>query len=118
MQTQLIFGTVMAAVLGGAACNRVETDQNARRAAEEVRHVAARASEELGDRWLTTKMQAQYFADEDIKARYISVSTVDGVVLLDGTVPNTAAKQRALTLAREAQGVVQVIDRITVGRVR
>jgi osmotically-inducible protein OsmY len=39
-------------------------------------------------------------------------------VLLEGTVPTTAAKQRALTIARETKGVLQVVDRLTVSRRR
>jgi osmotically-inducible protein OsmY len=46
----------------------------------------------------------------------INVSAKDGVVLLEGTVPNQAAKQRALSIARQTKGVTQVVDRLTVGK--
>jgi osmotically-inducible protein OsmY len=46
----------------------------------------------------------------------ITVSVRDGVVLLEGAVPNAAAKQRALNAARATKGVVQVVDRVRVGR--
>ena len=51
------------------------------------------------------------------KAATITVTAKDGVVLLDGVAPTAAAKQRAISIARDTDGVVQVIDRITVGRV-
>jgi osmotically-inducible protein OsmY len=44
------------------------------------------------------------------------VTAKNGVILLEGTVPTRAAKQRALTLAGEAEGVTQVVDRIRVGK--
>jgi osmotically-inducible protein OsmY len=49
-------------------------------------------------------------------AQGITVTAKDGVVLLDGTVPTAAAKQRAVTAARQTQGVVQLVDRVRVGR--
>jgi osmotically-inducible protein OsmY len=49
-------------------------------------------------------------------AEGITVTAKDGVVLLDGTVATAAAKQRALTAARQTEGVVQVVDRLRVGK--
>ena len=46
--------------------------------------------------------------------RLIAVTAKSGVVLLEGTAPTSAAKERALTLVRGADGVTQVIDRIQV----
>jgi osmotically-inducible protein OsmY len=46
----------------------------------------------------------------------MKVTTQDGVVVLEGTVPNQAAKDRALEVARQTEGVVQVIDRLQVER--
>jgi osmotically-inducible protein OsmY len=51
-----------------------------------------------------------------LRAATISVTAKDGVVLLDGMAPSAAARQRAVSVARATDGVVQVIDRITVGR--
>jgi osmotically-inducible protein OsmY len=44
----------------------------------------------------------------------IDVSVRSGVATLQGTAPNQAAKQRALTIAKQTAGVTQVVDRITV----
>jgi osmotically-inducible protein OsmY len=51
-----------------------------------------------------------------VKGADIQVTAKSGVLLLEGTAPSTAAKQRALTLARETEGVTQVVDRIRVGK--
>jgi hyperosmotically inducible protein len=71
------------------------------------------------DEALTALVQSRLGDDSALNAATtIAVTAKDGVVLLDGTAPTAAAKQQALSLARGTDGVVQVIDRITVGRVR
>jgi hyperosmotically inducible protein len=72
----------------------------------------------VDDATVTTKIQAKFFLDRDVKAGALQVSAKDGVVLLDGTMPTQAAKDRALTLARETDGVLQVIDRVKVSPAR
>src|SRR5688572_12821208 len=106
--SQLLSGALGAAVLlSGAGCNRADADREARetagevrtaatRAAGEVRTAAAEAGDRLADGWLMTKVQAKYFADEDIKARYIDVSARDGVVTLKGYVQSEQARQEAV----------------------
>jgi osmotically-inducible protein OsmY len=113
---QLLWTTVIAGIVAvAAACNRTDTAADARRAAAEVKKVAARAGDQLADSWLTTKIQAQYFADDDIKARYINVSTRDGVVTLSGRVKSADAKQQALQIAQNTDGVRQVQDHLVIG---
>lgn len=111
MKTHLIFAAVIAAALAGAGCNRAETDQRA----ADVRDVAARAGDHLADSWLTTKIQAQYFADQDIKARYIHVSTRDGAVTLSGRVDDQGARMQAIQIANNTDGVKHVTDQLIVG---
>jgi len=49
-----------------------------------------------------------------VKSAPIEVTAKSGVVLLRGTVPTRAAKERALTVARGTDGVTQVVERIQV----
>lgn len=112
---RLIIAALAAALMPAFACNRADTDENARRAAAGMRETALRAGEQLADSWLTTKIQAQYFADEDIKARYINVSTREGVVTLKGRVDSERAREQALNIARYTDGVTRVEDQLTVG---
>ena len=111
---QLVAGALGAALLAGA-CSRAETQQEASEAAAGVRQVAARAGDKLADSWLTTKIQAQFFADDDIKARYINVTSRDGEVTLTGSVDSEEVRQQALQIARNTDGVRQLNDRLTVG---
>jgi osmotically-inducible protein OsmY len=98
------------------ACNRAETDREAREAANELRAAAATAGDRLADSWLTTKVQAQFFADDDIKSRYISVTSREGVVTLKGHVENEDVRQQALQIAKNTDGVRQIQDQLLVGR--
>jgi osmotically-inducible protein OsmY len=68
------------------------------------------------DEALTSRVQARFGEEASLTTATIAVTAKDGVVLLDGVAPTAAAKQRAITAARGTDGVVQVIDRITVGR--
>jgi osmotically-inducible protein OsmY len=113
--SHLILGIVIA-VAPLAACNRGgETEETARRAAGEARAVGAIAADRLEDGWLATKVQAQYFADEDVKARFINVSADEGVVTLRGRVDDEAARDQAVTIARNTDGVREVRDQLLVG---
>jgi osmotically-inducible protein OsmY len=75
------------------------------------------AQSDLQDGWLTTKIEAKYFADPDVKGRRIDVTTENGVVTLTGSVDDESARQKALAIARDTNGVVRVQDRLTSGAV-
>jgi len=64
------------------------------------------------DAGITTNVKSKLAADETVKASQINVDTRDHVVTLTGTVDSLAAKTRAVTLAREADGVRDVVDNI------
>ena len=66
------------------------------------------------DGWITTKIQAQYFMDPDVKGHQIDVDTRNGTVTLSGTVSSDARKQVAEEIARETDGVTRVVNRLTV----
>ena len=69
---------------------------------------------ERPDAWLTTKVQAKYFLDGDVKGRNIDVETHEGVVTLSGTVGSEAERRQAVALARNTDGVRSVTDRLSV----
>ena len=109
---RVICAAVVVATLPVAACNRPDARDNARVAAAEVSDVAGRASETLADSWLATKIQAQYFADNDVKARNILVSAHDGIVTLKGRVDTPNAHEQALAIAKNTDGVLGVNDEL------
>lgn len=109
--------TAVLALISTAACNRTETSRDTGRAAEQMKGAATQAGEKLADSWLTTKIQAQFFADDDIKSRYITVKSRDGVVMLKGFVESDDARRQVLEITRNTDGVKQVDDKqLLVGR--
>ncbi len=68
------------------------------------------------DASLTARGKSQLSSDTQITRAPIDVTAKSGVVLLQGTVTSSAAKQRALTLARGTDGVTQVVDRIRIAK--
>jgi hyperosmotically inducible protein len=66
------------------------------------------------DAGITTAVKARLAADDTVKAYQIDVDTQEGVVTLSGEVDSTAAKDLAVSLATETEGVADVIDKITV----
>jgi len=113
---QLIQPAVAIALAATIGCNRADTSEQTQRAANEVKTAAARAGDTLSDGWLTTRIQAQYFADKQIKARYIDVSTNNKVVTIKGYVDSPAARERALQIARRTDGVREVNDQLLIGQ--
>ena len=64
------------------------------------------------DAAITVKVKTAMAADELVKARHIDVDTMRGVVSLNGTVDSTAEKARAMEIARNVSGVVDVRDNL------
>jgi osmotically-inducible protein OsmY len=88
---------------------RLTTD----RAADTDRPAAATGID-APDAWVTTKIQAKYFTDDEVKGRNIDVDTSDGHVTLTGTVTSEAERRQAVALARNTDGVLEVTDRLSV----
>ena len=91
-----------------------ETVDRARESAAYVGEKAGRAAtkieETLDEAALTTKIKAKMALDDAVKARAINVTTRGTTVTLTGTVESKGEHDRAMALARETDGVTQVID--------
>lgn len=68
------------------------------------------------DPWITAKIQAKYFVDDDVKARNIDVTTQSGVVTLQGVVGSEAERRQAIAIARNTDGVRDVTDQLRLDR--
>jgi hyperosmotically inducible protein len=72
--------------------------------------------DKVADSWITTKVKSEFAATKHVNATDISVSTVDGVVTLTGTVPSKQVKAKAVRIAHKVKGVKSVNDAgLTVG---
>ncbi len=70
--------------------------------------------EAITDTAITTKLRAQYLEDQILRHASVTVTTNNGVVTLEGTVPTRAAHTRAVGLASHSRGVTRVEDRLQV----
>lgn len=66
------------------------------------------------DSGITTKVKTSMAADPIVKAYQVDVTTQNNVVTLTGDVETTAAKEQAVRIARQTDGVRDVIDRLRV----
>lgn len=63
---------------------------------------------------ITTQVKNRLAADEATKSSQIDVTTTDTVVTLAGSVDSAAAKSKAVELARSADSVSNVVDKLAV----
>jgi hyperosmotically inducible protein len=75
---------------------------------------AENAADQVGvaasDATITTKVKAQFAADDQVKATAINVDTDKGVVTLKGKVASAEARKRAVDITKNVDGVKSVDD--------
>jgi BON domain len=84
--------------------------------AAKTAEAANKAEAVLSDGALTAKIKSKMTLDDLVKARTIDVTTTKHVVTLRGTVSSVAEHDRAVQLAKETTGVVEVVDKLGVTR--
>ena len=84
------------------------------RAETAVMGAAADTKSVVTDAEITAKVNAGLAADKDLSAIKINVDTKDGIVTLNGPVPNAAAKSRASDIARNVKDVKSVDNQLNV----
>lgn len=72
------------------------------------------ASQTVDDAGVSTKVKAKLAADSETSAIKIGVDTVSSVVTLSGVVPTEREKAKAEQIARNTEGVTQVVNNITI----
>ena len=68
----------------------------------------------LADGRITAKIKAKMALDDSVKALNVDVDTSGTTVTVSGTVESDTQRQRVLTLARETEGVTNVVDHLRV----
>jgi osmotically-inducible protein OsmY len=124
----LTISVAVAAMLVLSACNKRD-DQSAgqtvdkgvasakaemKDAKEATKDAAGNVGAAVTDAMITTKINAALVADEQLKALKINVDTKDGKVVLTGVAPDAGSRDRATTMAKAIDGVVDVDNRLTV----
>jgi hyperosmotically inducible periplasmic protein len=118
MKAPQLFCGALALAMAVSACQKQtsqpELKQTTNETGSRIKTAATKAGDQLGDMWLATKIQSKFIGDRDIKARDVNVSSHAGVVTLKGRVRNETAHQLALALAKNTDGVKQVVDNLDV----
>jgi hyperosmotically inducible protein len=83
---------------------------------ERVGKAGERIQQTANEASLTTKIKAKMALDDLVKASAIDVTTEGSTVVLTGRVATAAERSRAAQIARDTDGVRDVVDRLTVGR--
>jgi len=83
---------------------------------EDAAKTAQVVREDVAEAAITSKIKAKMALDDHVRARSIDVSTTGTTVTLTGTVRSGEERERAVRLARETNGVSNVIDRLDVQR--
>jgi osmotically-inducible protein OsmY len=97
----------------------INTERARERAAElgeKAAGAAAKVQEGVSEAGITAKIKAKMALDDSVKSRSINVTTDGSIVTLSGTVESVKEHDRAIALARETDGVTQVVDRLRVQR--
>src|SRR5262245_23914569 len=82
---------------------------------EKAGAATAKVQETVNEAAISAKIKAKMALDDTVRARAIDVTTRGTAVTLSGTVQSRAERDRAMALARETDGVTQVIDDLRVG---
>lgn len=124
MKATMTRWTPLAAALAAAlmlgACGR--QDRTAGQAVDETIAKAERKTEQAGDKvaavardaTITTEINAALARDKSLSAMKIDVDTSDGRVVLRGTAPDAAARERATRIAADVKGVGSVENLMTI----
>jgi osmotically-inducible protein OsmY len=102
---------------GTTGTTGIDTEKARERGAaigEKSAEAANRVKAELDEAALTAKIKAKMALDDAVRARAIDVTTNGSVVTLSGRVGSAAEHDRAMSLARETEGVTRVVDHLVV----
>jgi osmotically-inducible protein OsmY len=94
---------------------RADIKREAAEARSDVNKAVDKAGDKMQDASITTKVNAELAADKDLSALKINVDTSAGHVVLRGSAPSDAARDRATTIAQRVEGVLSVDNQLTVG---
>lgn len=92
-----------------------EVKQGVEAAKEGATSAMDNASDMARDAAITTQIKADLARDPDLSALKIDVDTTDGKVVLKGSAPSDAARERASAKALAVAGVTAVDNQLRVG---
>jgi osmotically-inducible protein OsmY len=83
-------------------------------AGEKTKEGVQKATSEVTDAYILTRVKSKFVGEDLLKGSDINVDADNQIVTLKGTVTSEAGRSRAIALAKEAEGVKSVVDRLTI----
>jgi len=99
----------------GAAKVGEKTKDGAEKVGEKTKEGLSKTGEVITDAWITSRVHSKFVGEDLLKDSDINVDTKDHVVTLKGTVMSAAGRARAVSEAKEVEGVRRVVDQLTIG---
>lgn len=109
-----VIGDRPADAVGTTGVNPERAKQVGAEVGERTAAAANEARRALSDGQITAKIKAKMALDDTVKALAVDVDTSGTTVTVTGTVDSQAQRERVLQLARETDGVRQVVDHLRV----
>ncbi len=89
-------------------------DKASDKVAVKVENAADKVAAKVADAAITASVNAELAKDDKLRVLSINVDTVAGAVLLRGTAPDIASRERASRLAAAVKGVTKVDNQLEV----
>lgn len=86
----------------------------AQKAESSAKEAASKAGEKMDDLVIAAAVSSGIAKDSDLSMLKIEVDAKDGVVILNGTAPTEAAREKATSIAKAAKGVHSVVNKLVV----
>jgi hyperosmotically inducible protein len=83
-------------------------------ATAKVKGTTGKTGEVITDSWISSRIKTRYTAEDSLRASDIHVAAKDHIVTLTGTVVSDAARTKAVSLAKDVEGVNNVVDKLTI----
>ena len=91
-----------------------KTADVSKKAAGATKDAVSKTGENITDGWITSRVKTKFMGDDALRASAINVDTNEHVVTLTGSVPSAAARDTAMAMAKEVEGVNRVVDKLKI----
>ena len=91
-----------------------KTKDTSEKVVDKTKQGVSKTGEVITDSWITTRIKTKFMGEESLRASDISVETNDHVVTLSGTVVSAVAHAKAITEAKDVEGVHRVVDKLKI----
>ena len=85
-----------------------------KKGAKATANAVSKTGEVITDEWIVTRIRTNIANDKALTGTDIDVEVKKNVVTLTGTVPTAAARDKALAVAKEVEGVSRVVNNVKI----